>query len=296
MVPRRQSSLGVEELQLALDIGRTLGASNRLVHESRINMVKVKESNMHSRGVGRGRTRAGAVERWGALIGGTALAVYGLSRRSLPGIALAAGGGTIALLGYRRTATSSRASTWTTLLVNCSPEEAYKFWRDLENLPRFMKRLETVSVLDARRSRWVALGPMGKRITWDAEITEESENQYIAWRSLPDSDVQVDGRVEFKAAPAGRGTLISARLEFSPWPGASARLAHFLSRGANFVLRQDLRRLEALLETGESPTTEGQPHGPRDVLTAALRLADPTRPVRPGSGLRAVVAGARRIA
>lgn len=243
------------------------------------------------------RSRSVAAQRWGALIGGSALAVYGISRRSPLGLALAAGGGTIALLGtIRKNNHARQVSTSTSLLINCSPEEAYRLWRDFENLPRFMRRLENVTVLDDRRSHWTALGPIGKRIQWDAEITSDRENKHIAWQSLPGSDVQVDGRVDFQEAPAGRGTLITAQLEFGALPGMNSTLAKFLRKGANFALRQDLRRLEALIETGEIPTTEGQPHGPRDFVTGVMRVADPTRPIRPESDLKEVFAGSRRSA
>jgi len=137
---------------------------------------------------------------------------------------------------------------------------------------------------------------MGKRIQWDAEITEERENEFIAWRSLPNSDIHVDGRVEFKTAPAGRGTLVSSRMEFRPAMGKSNVLARFFSKGANFTMRQEMRRLEALIETGEIPTTEGQPHGPRDFVTGAMRVADPTRPIRPESSLSELFTARRRSA
>jgi hypothetical protein len=105
----------------------------------------------------------------------------------------------------------------------------------------------------------------------------------------------VNGRVEFEKAPAGRGTLITARIEYSPVAGLGA-VARFLKKGANFAIRQDLRRLEALMEAGEIPTTEGQPHGPRDRVTGILRIADPTRPIRPGTDLKEAMAARRRIA
>lgn len=244
----------------------------------------------------RGKHRSVAAQKWGALIGGSALAIYGITRRSPLGVALAAGGGTIAYLGVNQKSRPSQSSTWTSLLINCTPEEAYRFWRDFENLPRFMNRLETVTVLDDRRSRWVALGPLNRRIKWDTEITGERENEYISWSSLPGSDIQVDGRVEFREAPAGRGTLISAHLEFRPIQGTAGTLAKFLNKGANFAIRQDLRRLEALIETGEIPTTEGQSHGPRDFVTGVMRVADPTRPIRPESNLKDVFKGRREIA
>jgi uncharacterized membrane protein len=244
---------------------------------------------------GRGRSRSMSPQRWGALIGGSALAIYGITRRSPLGIALAASGGSVALLAANRKP-SPPSSAAASILINCTPQEAYRFWRDFENLPRIMNRLEGVSKLTDRRSRWVALGPGGKQIRWEAEITSEQENEHIAWRSLPDSDIQVNGRVDFRQAPAGRGTIIEARIEYSPLPGARNTLANFLNQGASFILRQDLRRLEALMETGEIPTIEGQPHGPRDFVTTVMRVADPTRPIPPGSNLKDVFAERRRMA
>ncbi|HVN21588.1 MAG TPA: SRPBCC family protein [Dongiaceae bacterium] len=245
-------------------------------------------------GVGRRRSISGP--QWGAVLGGSALAIYGITRRSPLGMALAAGGGTVALVAGARKRSVRPPSTWTTLLVNCSPQEAYRFWRDFENLPRFMNRLQSVTVLDDRRSRWIALGPMGRQIRWDAEITDERENESISWRSLPGSDIQVHGEVRFQEAPAGRGTLIGSKIEYTQASGMNGALAKFLSKGANFAMRQDMRRLEALMEAGEIPTTEGQPHGPRDFVTGVMRVADPTRPIAPGSNLKEVFAARRDIA
>lgn len=241
------------------------------------------------------RWRSRSRLRLGGLVGGSALAVFGITRRSKLGIALAAAGGTVAFLsGIRRR--SPETAAWATILVNCKREDAYQFWRDFENLPLFMNRLENVSVIDDRHSRWEAVGPGGRPICWDAEITDERRGEYIAWQSLPDSDVRVEGRVEFREAPAGRGTLISARIEYSPTDGAGYSFAKFLNKGLNFAMRQDLRRLEALMEAGEIPTIEGQSHGPRDLITGALRTADPTLRTRRGVSLREAVAARRRIA
>lgn len=250
----------------------------------------------HLKESGRGRSRSMSRPQWGALIGGSALAIYGITRRSALGAVMAAGGGTLALVGTNRRPSQDATSTWTTLLINTTPQDAYRFWRDFENLPRFMNRLESIQVLDDRRSRWRAIGPFGKPIQWETEITSERENEYIAWRSLPGSDVQIDGRVEFHQAPANRGTLVSARLEFRPAIGRNASLGRFFSKGANFAIRQELRRLEALMEAGEIPTIEGQSHGRRDIVTGVLRAADPTRPIRAGSNLKEVIGARRRIA
>lgn len=235
-------------------------------------------------------------QRWAAVIGGGALAAYGIAQRSALGAALATSGGAIAIFAGIRKPDAQADSTWTSLLINCTPEEAYRFWRDVENLPRFMNRIHSVTKTGEQTWRWTALGPMGREIRWDAQITDDRENESIAWRSLPGSDVQVDGRVEFREAPSGRGTIVSALIQYGSAPALSAVPAKFLRRGANFAMRQDMRRLEALIEAGEIPTTEGQPHGPRDTVTGVMRMIDPTRPVSSESSLKETFAARRSIA
>jgi hypothetical protein len=106
----------------------------------------------------------------------------------------------------------------------------------------------------------------------------------------------MDGSVDFRLAPAGRGTLIDVHIEYSPSLGTATTLAKFLNKGANFAMRQDLRRLEAMMEAGEVPTIEGQSHGPRDFITGVMRFADPTRPIPARSNLKETFAARRRMA
>jgi uncharacterized membrane protein len=231
---------------------------------------------------------------WSALIGGGAIALLGLSRRSKAGVAAAAGGGLLAFLGSRADAQREIIAR-SSMLVNCSLEEAYRFWRNFENLPQFMRHLESVTVLDGNRSRWIALGPLGTRIEWNAEIVTDRPNEVIAWRSLPGSDISVDGIVKFSTAPGNRGTLITPIVAYTPPAGAVGHaLAKLLSKDPSFLMRQDLRRLKALIEAGEIPTIDGQSHGPRSAVAAAARALNPDEPIRPGSVSDALEA-ARRI-
>ncbi|RPH53664.1 hypothetical protein EHM82_08050, partial [bacterium] len=73
--------------------------------------------------------------------------------------------------------------------------ELYSFWRDLENLPRFMKNLESVTNFEDGRSHWIAKSPLGFKVEWDAEIVEEREGQFLSWRSLPGAQVHNAGTV-----------------------------------------------------------------------------------------------------
>jgi uncharacterized membrane protein len=218
-----------------------------------------------------------ALQRWGTVIGGSALALLGITRRSKAGIALATAGG---LLAYRaaRGAQPKEFFAESSFAINCAPEEAYKYWRNLKNLPLFMRHLESVKEIDSRRSEWTAYGPLGVRVRWKAEITDEAPNQWIVWRSLPDSDLDNIGSVQFRKAPGDRGTIVVAFMEYNPPAGAIGKtLASILGKDPEFTLREDLRRFKQLLEAGEIPTTEGQPHGPRSLKVKALHMAYPEK-------------------
>jgi uncharacterized membrane protein len=105
------------------------------------------------------------------------------------------------------------------IIIERSADELYAFWRDLENLPRFMEHLESVTVLTPRRSRWTAHAPAGTRVTWEAEIHNEIPNQLIAWRSLPGADVPNAGSVHFTPLAAETGTEVRVVLSYEPPAG-----------------------------------------------------------------------------
>jgi uncharacterized membrane protein len=153
------------------------------------------------------------------------------------------------------------------IAVNATPEQCYRLWRDFEKLPRFMKHLEEVRVTDGGRSHWVARGPAGMRVEWDAETTADIPNVQIAWRSLPGATVENEGSVSFEPGPAGRGTLVRANLQYRPPAGtAGSIVARMFGEEPQMQVPEDLRRFKRLVETGEIPTIEGQPHGRRSAL------------------------------
>jgi uncharacterized membrane protein len=132
--------------------------------------------------------------------------------------------------------------------------EVYGFWRRLENLPQFMTHLNQVTEGPDGRSHWVAAGPAGLTVEWDAEIINEIENKLIAWRSLPGSDVATAGSVRFDAARAGRSTQVSVHLQYAPPAGnPGARIASLFGRAPSQTIREDLRHFKQLLEAGETP-------------------------------------------
>ena len=208
---------------------------------------------------------------------------------------MAAAGGLLAYAGTKNNSGQKDSLSTTSVTLNASPHDAYEFYRDFESWPRFMSHLETVTRTGERTYRFTARGPMNSRIRWDAEVIEDRENEFIGWRSLPGSEVDVNGLLEFRKATGDRGTLVVAAIEYRAPVGGLGSTTRFLNKTVEFVLRQDLRRSKALIETGEIPTTEGQSHGPRSVVTGVLRTVDPSKPPRGDYRIREVVEPKRRV-
>lgn len=130
--------------------------------------------------------------------------------------------------------------------------EVYSFWHDFQNLPRFMKHLESVTVTGNGRTHWTAKAPAGSSVEWDAEITADQPNELIAWHSLGDADVSNSGMVRFTEAPGGRGTEVHVDLRYDPPGGAlGALFAKMFGEEPGGQIADDLRRFKQVMEIGE---------------------------------------------
>jgi len=209
------------------------------------------------------------------------MAIFGLSRGTTGGVLLAGLGAALAYRGatghcdvYESLGMSSVEHRQRTSIPSgqgvkveesvtiLKPrEELFAFWRRLENLPRIMPHLVSVTEQGGNRSHWVACGLAGN-VEWDAEIINERPNELIAWRSLDDSEVATAGSVHFEPAPGDRGTEVKVVLSYNPPAGQlGAGIAWLAGRDPESQIREDLRTFKRLMETGTVPTTEGQPRG-----------------------------------
>jgi uncharacterized membrane protein len=146
--------------------------------------------------------------------------------------------------------------------INRPAAELYRFWRDFENLPKFMKHLESVAIRDAGVSHWVAKGPGGMRAEWDARIINDLQNRLIAWQSLAGSRIATAGSVNFNETP--RGTEVRVHFQYrSPAGKLGSAVAWLFGEEPSMQVREDLRRFKQLMETGEISTIDGQPSGRR---------------------------------
>jgi uncharacterized membrane protein len=228
-------------------------------------------------------------ERIGSVALGAALVAYAVRRRDPAGLAAALFGGYFltrgatghcvvydmlgvstgsadaVLAAAHRDDVTSRAATVNarkavkvehSVTIDKPREELFEFWRDFENLPRFMEHLVSVRVESPMRSHWQAKAPAGRTVEWDAEIVNEVPNEIIAWKSVGEPDVSNAGAVNFSDAPGGRGTIVRVTLDYEPPAGRiGAMLSHFFSEEPDHQIREDLRKFKQLMETGEITTS-----------------------------------------
>ena len=128
--------------------------------------------------------------------------------------------------------------------------QVYAFWRNFENLPRFMGHVKSVQVFDDLHSHWAVKGPAGKDVEWDAEITSDRENEFISWTSMEKADVENAGSVSFKPAGAA-ATEVAVTLAYNPPAGAVGKgVAQLFGKEPGQEVESDLKKFKEILETG----------------------------------------------
>ena len=208
-------------------------------------------------GMDQGRMISGAA--------GGALLLLGLKKRGVLGLGVAAIGG---YLAYRAATGNDPVMAAAGLSGNSSAakpifvehsvvidrpaDQVYAYWRQLDNLPRIMSHLESVTVLDERRSRWVAKAPLGTHVEWEAEIVNDKPGERIGWHSLPGATVDNAGSVQFESLPGG-GTRVHVALSYRPPAGAlGAAVAKLFGEEPSQQIAEDLQKFKGTFE-GANP-------------------------------------------
>jgi len=218
---------------------------------------------------GTSSVNVGDTERILSTVGGAALAIMALRDLKSPGgISMLLAGGVLlvrGLSGYcfvnnaigRNTArkAGSPVEINTSVSLDKPRSEVYSFWRKLENLPRIMSHLEKVEEIDQTHSRWTAKGPAGVgRVSWEAEIVEDHQNELISWRSLPGSTVDNAGEVRFRETP--NGTEVKVQMTYRlPAGDVGSVAAKVFNPVAEKIIKSDIRDLKHVMENGGASST-----------------------------------------
>lgn len=160
-------------------------------------------------------------------------------------------------LGRRKVHTDQATKIQKAIEINRPPNEIYRFWRSLDNLPLIMTHLDSVQVINDRLSHWVIkMMPGVPKVEWDAEIINDVENERIGWRSLKGADVDHTGSVEFKPTGNGQQTWLTVRMQYElPGGRIGATMAKWLGADPDMKIGVDLQRFKEQMETGVSTQT-----------------------------------------
>jgi uncharacterized membrane protein len=142
--------------------------------------------------------------------------------------------------------------TGQTIIVQGTPQEVFELWSNFESFPRFMKHLKSVTRTGERTSHWVAEGPLGKDVEWDAQTTIYEPGRRIAWNSTPDSDMRTSGMVTFQELPNNQ-TEVNVAMHYEPPAGKLGEAIASLFSNPAERLAEDLRAFKAYAEGRTAP-------------------------------------------
>jgi uncharacterized membrane protein len=220
----------------------------------------------------------GQTERTACVAASGLLALYGLRRRSLGGLGMVAAAGALLYRGmsgrcglYDRlgvntvgAAAPSTRSFEQSVVVQRPARDCYLFWRQLDNAPRFMGLVRSVRVIDDRHSHWEAATALGGPLRWDAIVYEDLEDERIAWRTLPGSEIGMAGAVTFTALPDLNLTEVRSELRLGAQSRTGSVVARLFGASPDQQMARDLNRFKKLLEAGEPiPESAGFHYKPR---------------------------------
>jgi uncharacterized membrane protein len=98
------------------------------------------------------------------------------------------------------------------ITVDVPVRQAYDQWTQFEEFPEFMDGVERVVQRDDRTLDWTA-EIAGQQRSWTAEITDQTPDTRIAWRSV--AGAENAGAVLFEPLDAGR-TKVTLRMDVEP--------------------------------------------------------------------------------
>jgi len=143
------------------------------------------------------------------------------------------------------------------------PGDVFNFLRDLDNLARVIKGIDTIVPISEEDSRWTSILQNGEPFDWEVNIRVKLPGESLHWTSSADgSTTKTSGDLHLARASDGLGTVVVVTMDYAVPGGRVGEWLAFLGgHDPDTLARINLHRLKAYLETGEIPTTEGQPTG-----------------------------------
>jgi uncharacterized membrane protein len=212
---------------------------------------------------GKPSINVGDTERILSAVGGSLLLYFVTKKHKVDSLLLLGGGYLLyrAVSGHcpvystlqeRKAAGPSNINIRTHVIVNRPKEEVYALWRNLENLPLFMKHLENVDVIDNTTSAWKLKMPAGLGdIRWEAKIVKEEYGVELSWHSVPGASIENTGKINFSSTP-GNATRIDVMLSYrAPMGVVGERISRLFTPAFQKKVEEDIHNFKYHVENAD---------------------------------------------
>jgi uncharacterized membrane protein len=136
-----------------------------------------------------------------------------------------------------------------TVVIRRTRGQVFRFYRDFQNLPRFLGDVMAVEQRGPTCSRWTIQGPLGVRLTWTVRVTEERVNELIRYETVGRPLLTTRWVMTF--APGPRPGETEVREVMTAPLGRLGRAAlGLIGKFPRQEMASNLNRLKELLETG----------------------------------------------
>jgi len=203
----------------------------------------------------------GEGERAFSAIAGSLLLYFVAKRHRLDSLLLAGGGYLLyrAVSGhcpltslYRGAAGDGRASNVnvrTQVIVNKPRSEVYAFWRNMENLPLFMKHIDHIDAIDPMTSAWKLRLPAGLGdVRWESRIVKDVKDEEISWHSVEGAAIENTAKINFTDTPGG-ATRIDVMVSYrAPMGVVGERIGRLLTPLFKDKIEADIHHFKHYIE------------------------------------------------
>ena len=138
------------------------------------------------------------------------------------------------------------------VVVEAPVSRVYDYWRNLENLPNFMTNIEEVRATGPGMTHWRVKGPLGTKMEFDAQTTQEEENLALGWNSV-DGNVETSGQVRFQELGPER-TRVEVTMNYADPPGGKiGEVGSKIVANPQVMVDQDLYNFKEIIEGRATP-------------------------------------------
>ncbi len=133
------------------------------------------------------------------------------------------------------------------LTINAPAQQVFAYWADFRHFQQFIPVIDSIEILDTKKSRWQIHAPLGHKISFESVITTFEQDKNLAWESH-----HADGRArgEVTLTESGDNTRVELNFEYDLHRGWMQKVARLANRFGfpSLAFDQGLSRIKEKIE------------------------------------------------